>query len=176
MKSLNNTEREELLPIGEVARTHGIHGKLRLIYYNEDKTEFHSYREVLLRDLLGHLEPFEVTESTIHRRFVVVRFKGLDSLERAERWVGASVLVEKSSLPELGKGEYYWADIIGMEVTTVRGDRVGKISRIIRTGGIDVFVIETDQAEVLVPATEDVVKEVATTSRRMVIDLLEGLT
>jgi 16S rRNA processing protein RimM len=176
LKSLNNSEREELLPIGKVIHTHGIHGELRLIYYNEDKTGFLPYTQVLLRDLLGHLEPFEVTEARIHGRFVVARFKGLDSLERAKQWVGASVFVERSSLPELEKGEYYWADIIGMEVTTVRGDRVGKISRIIRTGGTDVFVIETDQGEVLVPATEDVVKEIATTSRRMVIDLFEGLT
>jgi 16S rRNA processing protein RimM len=172
---LNSTEQEELLPIGKVSNTHGIHGKLRLTYFNEDKTGFLCHTKVLFKNLLGRLEPFEVTEARIQRKSIVVRLKGLDSLERAREWVGALVLVERSTLPELGEGEYYWADIIGMEVTTVRGDRLGRISRIMRTGGIDVFVIQTDQAEVLVPATEDVVKEVDTTSGRMVIDLLEGL-
>ena len=168
-------KKRELIPIGKIVNTHGIHGKLRVIYYNEDKTNFFSYRKILLRDPRGHLEPFEVKEAKIHQKFIIVQFKGLDNLDEAERLVGASVLVERAVLPKLEEGEYYWADLIGMEVLTVKGDRLGEILDIIPTGGTDVFVIKTDKREVLIPATEEVIKQVDMASRRMVVHPLEGL-
>lgn len=165
----------ELILIGRVVHGHGIHGKLRIVYYNEDKTSFFRYRKILLRDSFGQLEPFEVTDARIHRKFIIVQFKGFDNLDQAERLVGASVLVEKSALPELEEGEYYWADLIGMEVSNAKGDRVGEVSDIIPTRGADVFVIKAHERELLVPATEEVIREIDLTSRRMVICPVEGL-
>ncbi len=165
----------ELISIGRVVNTHGIRGKLRIVYYNEEKTSFFRYKKILLRDSFGQLEPFEVTDARIHRKSIIVQFKGFDNLDHAERLVGASVLVERSALPELDEGEYYWVDLIGMEVTTAKGDRVGELSDIIPTRGADVFVIEADEREVLVPATEEVIREIDLASRRMVICPVKGL-
>jgi len=165
----------ELIPIGKIVNTHGIQGKLRAVYYSRDKTGFFPYSKILLRDPRGHLEPYEIIEAKIHRKFFIVQLKDVNNLDQAERLVGASVLVEKATFPRLEAGEYYWVDLIGMEVTTVKGDRVGEISGIISTGGIDVFVIKMGEKEVLIPATEDVIKQVNIASRHMVIHLLEGL-
>ncbi len=165
----------ELILIGRVVHAHGIHGKLRIVYYNEDKTSFFRYRKILLRDSFGQLEPFEVTDARIHRKSIIVQLKGFDNLDQAERLVGASVLVEKSALPELEQGEYYWADLIGMEVTNAKGDWVGEVSDIIPTRGADVFVIKAHERELLVPATEEVIREIDLASRRMVICPEEGL-
>jgi 16S rRNA processing protein RimM len=126
-------------------------------------------------DPLGRLEPFEVTEAKIHRKLIIVQLKDVDHIDRANRLVGASVLVEKASLPELEEGEYYWADLIGMEVTTPTGVRSGKVSGIIPTGGQDVLVITINGEEVLVPATEDVIQRVDVVSRRMVVNLKEDV-
>lgn len=166
---------EDLIPIGKIVGTHGIHGKLRITYYNEDKTSFLRYRRVLVRDLLGRLEPFEVTEAKIHRKLIIVQLKDVDHIDRANRLVGASVLVERTLLPKLEEGEYYWVDLIGMEVITPTGVQTGRVSGIIPTGSSDVFVITINGKEVLVPATEDVIKRVDVVSRRMVIDLKEDL-
>lgn len=165
----------ELISIGKIVNTHGIQGKLRAIYYSKDKTGFFPYSKILLRDPRGHLEPHKVIEAKIHRKFIIVRLRDVNSLDQAERLVGAPVLVEKATFPKLEEGEYYWADLIGMEVTTVKGDRLGEISGIIPTGGIDVFVVNRGEKEVLIPATEDVIKQVDVASRHMVIHLLEGL-
>lgn len=176
MKSLNSLEKRDLIPIGQVVKAHGLHGKLRVVYYNENKTSFFSYRQILLRDLSGHLGSFEIAEATVHRKSIIVRLKDMDSLDQAESLVGASVLVEKTDLPELEEGEYYWADLIGMEVTNTNGDRVGEVSNILPTGGTDVFVIRMDEKEILIPATAERIKQVDTASRHMIICLSEGLT
>jgi 16S rRNA processing protein RimM len=169
-------KRRDLISIGKVVNTHGIHGKLRVVYYNEDKANFFSYRRVLLEELLGRLEPFEVTEAKIHGKFLIVHFRGLNSLDEAERLIGAALLVERASLPRLEEGEYYWADLIGMEVTSDTGDRLGEILGILPTGGTDVLIVRMGENEVLIPATEEVIKQVDTVSRRMVIHLVKGLT
>jgi len=166
---------ETLVRIGEIVGTHGIRGKLRVRYHNEDKKGFLSYKSLLVRNPLGRLEPFEVTEARIHRKLVIVKLRGLDSIDQAERLVGGSIFVERTSLPELDKGEYYWSDLIGLEVTTTEGKSVGRILRIIPTGANDVLVITGGVEELLVPATEKVIKEVDLVSRRMVISLQEGL-
>jgi len=173
---LNNLRKRELIPIGKIVNTHGAHGKLRVVYYNEDKAKFFSYRKVLLKDPGGHLGSFEIAEAKIHRKFILVQFKGMDNLDQAECLVGATVLVEKAALPKLGEGEYYWVDLIGMEVTTARGDRLGEVSEIIPTGGTDVFVIRRGESEVSIPATEERIKRIDIASRRIVVSLLEGLT
>lgn len=167
---------ETLVRIGEIVNTHGIHGQLRVRYHNEDKRSFLSYKSLLVRNPLGRLEPVEVTEARIHRKLVIVRLKGLDSIDQAARLVGGSVFVERTSLPELEEGEYYWADLIGLEVTTTQGKSVGEVIRIIPTGANDVLVIRAGVEELLVPATEEVIKEVDLVSRRMVISLQEGVT
>ena len=172
---MNNFDERELISIGRIVNTHGIQGKLRVIYYNEDKTRFLSYKTVLLRDPRGHLQPLEVADARIHRKYIIVQLKGLENIDQAESLVGCSVLVERRSLPKLETGEYYWADLIGMEVTTEEGERLGQVETIIPTSGIDVLVTRLGEKEVLIPATEDVIKQVDITSRRVVVHLLEGL-
>jgi 16S rRNA processing protein RimM len=175
LKSSNNFRNKDIITIGRIVKTHGIHGRLRLRYYNEDKNSFFAYRMILLMNQAGNLVPFEVTEAKIHQDLILVQLDGVDSLDQAENLVGASVLVEKAALPELKGGEYYWADLIGMEVTDVRGVRLGEVFDIISTGGTDVFVIKMDEKEILIPATEEVIREVDVALRRMVVSPLEGL-
>ncbi len=172
---MNKPEKSDLITIGEIVRTHGIHGKLRIRYYNEDKNFFLSYRKILLMDSAGHVEAFEVVEARIHKDFILAQLKNVDGIGQAERFIGASVLVDKASLPALGEGEYYWTDLIGMEVKTVSGDRLGKVSDIIPTGGSDVFVVMEGKKEIFIPANEEVIKQIDTASRHIIVCLLEGL-
>jgi 16S rRNA processing protein RimM len=176
LKSSNNSEESELIAIGKVIRTHGIHGGLRVRYYNENKNLFSSYRRILLMVPGGHPKPFAVTEARIHRNLVIVQLENVESIDQAERLVGASILVEKAALPALEEGEYYWTDLIGMDVRTESGDPVGKIEDIILTGGTDVFVIKKGEKEILIPANDEVIRKVDIVARHMTVCLLEGMT
>ncbi|NIQ37730.1 MAG: 16S rRNA processing protein RimM [Proteobacteria bacterium] len=176
MKSSNNSQETELIAIGKVIRTHGIHGRLRVRYYNENKSFFLSYGRVLLMTPGGHPKPFGVTEARIHRRQVIVKLENVESIDQAERLVGAPILVEKAALPVLEEGEYYWTDLIGMDVWTERKDRVGKLADIIPTGGTDVFVIKKGEKEILVPANDEVIRKVDIVARHMTVCLPEEMT
>jgi 16S rRNA processing protein RimM len=169
-------KRGELIPIGKIVRTHGIHGKFRVAYYNQDKTNFFSYKAVLVRGSDGDLEPFQIVEASVHHKFIIVRLQDIDHIDQAERLVGAEILVEETDLPKLDEDEYYWNDLIGMKVTTTIGDQLGEVLDILPTGGTDVLVIKRGQKEVLVPATEEWIETIDLPARRLVLYPIENLT
>ena len=101
--------------------------------------------------------------------------EGIDSPERAQGLSGSLVGTDKANLPPIEEDEYYWNEILGMEVVTVDGKALGKVTQIIRTGANDVLQVEGAYGEVLLPMIEEVVVEVDLQAGKIVVDPLEGL-
>jgi 16S rRNA processing protein RimM len=78
-------------------------------------------------------------------------------------------------LKELPPGEYYWRDIIGLDVYTEEGKLLGRIESVFPTGSNDVYVCKGGQREILLPAIVDVIRQIDINRRVMTVRLLEGL-
>ena len=78
-------------------------------------------------------------------------------------------------MKELPEDEYYWHDIIGLEVVTDDGLSLGRVESIVPTGSNDVYVCAGGEREILLPAIDDVVKEIDVKKGTMVVTLIEGL-
>ena len=161
--------------IGRVSGLHGIKGNLRIHYYNETRSDFLSYRKIYLKDRDGHLQPFEIQEARIHKKFISARLKGCEGIADAEKFIGALVMVKRENLPPLGEGEYYWFEIIGMDVVTDDGRSLGKVETILPTGSNDVYLVQGSGREWLIPATEEVIVRVDRDKGQIVIHPIEGL-
>jgi 16S rRNA processing protein RimM len=83
------------------------------------------------------------------------------------------VLGERDELGEAGEGSHYWADLEGLTVVTVGGERVGTVTGLYETGGVDVLVVTGERGEVLVPLAPYV--EVDVPGKRIVVDPPAGL-
>ena len=165
----------QYITIGRVSRLHGIKGNLRIHYYNETRSDFLSYRKVYLEDRDGHLQAYEVKEAKIHNKFISARLKGCEGVADAEKLIGASVLVKRENLPPLEEGEYYWFEIIGMDVVTEEGRALGRVEAILPTGSNDVYLVQGRGREWLIPATEEVIVRLDREKGQMVIHPIEGL-
>ena len=161
--------------IGRVSGLHGIKGKLRIRYYNETRSDFLWYRKVYLEDRDGHVQAYEIQEAKIQKKFISVRLKGCEGIADAEKLIGSSVLVKRKNLPPPEKGEYYWFEIIGMDVLTDDGRLLGRVKTILRTGSNDVYLVQGSGREWLIPATEEVIVRVDRDKGQMVIHPIEGL-
>ena len=75
----------------------------------------------------------------------------------------------------LGENEYYIADLIGMEVFLEDGSLFGRIKDVMETGANDVYIVQTQEKEVLIPAIKDCILQVDVQSNKMVIHLMKGL-
>ena len=95
--------------------------------------------------------------------------EGIRSRAEAEQLRGKEVLIDAAELPPLERDEYYWHEILGMQVVTADGETVGTITEIFPTGSNDVYVARQGGRETLIPAIKEVIVSIDKTSRTMVI-------
>lgn len=117
----------------------------------------------------------EVRRSRWSRGFVYLSLAGVDSRSAAEELRGALLEVPEADLMPLAEGEYYRFQIIGLQVQTPDGTVLGRVAEILSTPGNDVYVVRGGPRELLLPAIEDVVKEVDLEAGRLVVEPLQEL-
>jgi 16S rRNA processing protein RimM len=128
-----------------------------------------------LEDRDGHVQPYEIQEAKIHNKFILAQLKGCEGIADAEKLIGSSVLVKRKNLPPPEEGEYYWFEIIGMDVVTDEGRPLGRVEKILPTGSNDVYLVQGSGGEWLIPAIEEVIVRVDKNKGQMVIHPIEGL-
>ena len=104
-----------------------------------------------------------------------ISFTPAISVSEAEEIVGGYITVPEKEVPQLAKDCYYHFEIMDMEVYTGEGRYLGRIVDILSTGSNDVYVVRDQNKEYMIPAIQDVVKEVDTKAKRMIISVMEGL-
>ncbi len=117
----------------------------------------------------------EVQRSRWARGFVYLGLIGIDSREAAEELRGALLEVPEADLTPLPEGQYYRFQVIGLEVRTTEGRSLGRVAEILSTGANDVYIVRGGPRELLIPAIEDVVKEVDIEGGRLVVEPPEEL-
>ena len=172
-------KKEEIAPethlaIGEVVKTWGLKGMVKVASYAES---IESFRRISALRVQGRDGPImlAIEEAREHKKGVLLKFEGRDRIEDVEDLVGLTLYMDKKELPRLEEGEYYWHELIGMEVRTEAGRPVGTLERILNTGSHDVYVVRKGERETLIPAIRDVIREVDVPGRGMVIHVVEGL-
>lgn len=143
--------------------------------YTDSEQPFLNAESVFLKRGSGEAEKFSVASVRPHKRVFLMEFKELHSIEEAEARRGAEVFLPEEALGPKEQDEFYWHELLGLEVFLDSGERLGKVSRIIATGANDVYVVREDKREILLPATLEVVKEVDLEKGRMVVSPMEGL-
>jgi 16S rRNA processing protein RimM len=166
---------EDLFPIGKVVKPHGVRGKIKINYFGEDLSQFHLYRIVFIKDPKGRLMPYEILEATPQPPRLILHLKDIQTLEEAQPLVGKEIFIQKGSLPDLPEGEYYWDEILGMEVETEGGKRLGRVKEILPTGANDVYVVQGGKREIFLPAIEGVVRSIDRIRKVMKVTWMEGL-
>jgi 16S rRNA processing protein RimM len=107
---------------------------------------------------------------------VRLRLRGVADRDAAEALRGLLVLAERELLPPLAEGEHYWFELIGCRVETTAGEPIGSVREIWETGAHDVLVVEAeDGTRRLVPAAQELLKEVDIEGRRVVVEPIPGL-
>jgi 16S rRNA processing protein RimM len=167
----------EFFEIGKIVKSHGLKGRVKVIsYLGTEGDALQSIDEVFLRRQ-GEQDAaqFKLRDIKIGRNCFFLDLEGVDNIDAAQPLVGSKVMVPADKMKGLSEGEYYWRDIIGLEVVTEDGHRLGRIDGIFPTGSNDVYVCTGGEREVLLPAICDVIREIDAEKGLMVVRLLEGL-
>ncbi|HJV33555.1 ribosome maturation factor RimM [Geomonas sp.] len=161
--------------IGRIQATHGIRGQLRVVPFAGDASSISQLDKVLLKSQAGAMEEFSVASAKMHGKKVILTLKSFDNINQVLHLVGREIYAERGALPELPSDEFYWSDLLGLQVETEEGEALGELVDIIETGANDVYVVKKDGREVLIPALDDVVLAVDLDKGTMKVSLPEGL-
>ena len=112
----------------------------------------------------------EVAEAKRHAAVVVARFAGCGDREQAAKLRGFEVAVPREALPAPAPDEYYWADLVGMEVVTAERESLGRVTELFSNGAHDVMRVGAGKGERLVPFVTAVVRRVDLAAGRIEVD------
>jgi 16S rRNA processing protein RimM len=138
--------------LGRISGLFGVRGWIKVYSYTEPREALLEYKEWLVGEA-GGWTPVAVAEATTHGQGLVARLAGAEDRDAAARYVGADIAVPRERLPQTEQGEYYWADLEGLEVRHRDGRVLGRVSRMLATGAHDVMAVrpEGQEREILVP-------------------------
>ncbi len=162
---------DEYLPLGYILSPHGIKGHVILKTYSGEGYS-------LLRGIFLSLKTsskdcivLKILSCIPYKNNFLLKFEGVDDRNSSEKLIGAEVFIKRSDLPATEDNEYYWVDLIGCNVLTVEGTFIGRVENLIATGASDVLVVKNKNKEFLFPFSENVVKNVDITSKKIIIDV-----
>ena len=141
----------------------------------EDDAVFGAGRRVIL-SAAGTAE--REAEIDLFRRqhgHCVVKFRGIDSISEAEKYVGAAIKIPAADLPAPQEGWYYTFQLKGCQVFTADGECIGIITDVLDSGGNEILKVDRGNEETLIPFAQSFLKKIDLDRRRIEVDLPEGL-
>ena len=119
---------------------------------------------------------YEIEEVKYHKDMVLIKFKGIDKVEQAEMLRNSYLTVSRDSVEKLEEGRYYIVDLLGLEVYTDEQTLLGTLEDIFNTGSNDIYVVKDKQGkQILLPAIQDVIKQIDIENKKIIVHLLPGL-
>lgn len=166
---------EHLLDIGRVIRPHGLAGLLRIQSYAQSEETFLDPGTVYLRTRSGDLHEYPVESVRPQKRVHLMKLVGIDSLDAAEKYRDAEILIRRDALRREQEDEFFWYELIGLSVYLRSGEYLGTIEEVLPTSSHDIYVAREGKKEILIPAVHEVVEEIDIDNRKMIISEVEGL-
>jgi len=165
----------ERVVVGVIRRTRGLYGELVVEPKTDLPDRFSQLEKVYL------VTPVETRAVTITKARspkageVWLTLAEVTVREEAKRLSGATLEIDLAQRPKLPEGTYYYDELEGLEVIDTGGRRIGRLIHVVPRGGQDVYAVDTESGELLVPAVPEIIKSVDLEQNTMVIDPPPGL-
>jgi 16S rRNA processing protein RimM len=167
---------DDLTQVGYVSGPFGVAGSIRVTPFSDDADALLNVKTWWLDK--PALRSVTVRTAKMHGGDVVVQLVGLIGRDAAEALKGAAVSVPRSQFPQLEEGEYYWSDLIGMDVVNLEGEALGTVTDMMHNGAQSILRIAPVPApaddkkapERLIPFVDQFVQTVELAARKITVD------
>lgn len=180
MVKIEGMAEEQYYLVGKIVNTQALRGEVRVMAttdFPEERFKIGATLAIFNGDKL--VETVEVDGHRLHKNFNLLHFKGKDNINDVEKFKGFDLKVAgaEREADELDENEFYYDDIIGLEVYTTDETYLGKVREITSLPSNDVWAIQRPNKgkDILIPYIEDIVLEIDLDDNRVVIDPMDGL-
>jgi len=169
----------EYIKVGKIVNTFGIKGEVKIYLYTDfPEQRFYKGNQLLLGKE-GNSEKKRITIETAkpYKNVYLVKFEEWNNINEVEKLRDYYLWITKEQQNDLEEGEYYFYQIIGCEVLSTNGEKLGSVTDILTPGANHVWVVKSlnGKKEILIPYIDDVVKDVDVENRKITIEVMEGL-
>lgn len=162
--------KQDLINVGKISGVFGLKGYLKVFSYTEPRENILSYKHWLIKKSAKE-QSVKVIGGQLQGKNVVAQLDGINGRDQAEILIGSDIFISHEQLPPLAKGEYYWADLIGLDVENLEGIQLGKIDNLFETGANDVLVVKDSDQERAIPFLQgQTVKSIDLDVGKMIVD------
>lgn len=165
---------ERLIPLGVVARPHGVTGELRVHRFNPSSTLLLERRSVWLcrgEDVREH----QVAGARLHGDVVLLRLRGVDGRDAADTLRGVEICVPRDALPPPDPDEVYLTDLVGLQARLADGSAAGEIVDVISYPSAECLLLRSEEGDREVPLLAPYVRDVDLGAGTLVVEHLEDL-
>ena len=167
--------KQEYFEIGQIVNTFGIKGFVKIVPFTDDLERFEELESVFVVKQKQLIE-MQIEEVKYHKNLVLVKFKGIEDINMAEKYKGCYIKIKRENARKLPKDTYFIADLIGIDVYDENGNLLGKVDDIFNNKSHDVYVIKDDLGkQILLPSTKEVIKDVDVENNKIIVHLIDGL-
>ena len=143
------------IAIGKIRRTHGVHGELLIDLLTEFPQRFKKGSVVMVGK---KYDRYTISTFRLTANGALISFEGLTDCDQAAFLRNQMIYGTTAESPRLAEGEFYHHEVLGMDVVTESGQRIGKVDEIIETGANDVYVVINEEGqEILLPVIKSVI-------------------
>ena len=142
------------LVVGRIGGVYGVRGWVKVFSYTQPQGNLLDYRPWYL-DINGAWQCYPEVEARAHGKGLIAAFEGWRDRERSRALNGVDIAIRREQLPAIDEDDYYWAELVGMQVVNGDGVALGRVQRLLETGANDVLVVKGDR-ERLIPFVMDV--------------------
>ncbi|MFP4209165.1 MAG: ribosome maturation factor RimM [Wenzhouxiangella sp.] len=159
----------ETVVVGRILGAWGVHGWVQVYSWTDPPDALFDYQPWFLG---AQGQPVTILEWRRSGQRLVARLPAIESPESAAALADTPILVRRSMLPEPEPGQYYWHDLIDLQVVNLQGHCWGRIERMLPTGAHDVMqIVDEAGRTVLIPFVLDhFVREVDRSACRVTVD------
>jgi 16S rRNA processing protein RimM len=177
----------ELIVVGQVIGLHGVRGALKVRSFCSPPDGIFNYRPwtlvrpgpVVIQEIEPDLESAALSKLMVVNAplklhstgaALVVRCADIEDRDQAQLWLGSEIKVPRAALPKLKPDEYYWSDLIGLEVFNREGQHFGRITQMMETGSNDVMIVNGDRERLIPYIPEQFVLQIDLAAKKLTVD------
>ena len=159
-----------LIDMGYIANAFGIQGWVKIKTATEYSDSLDEYTQVYLKLKDGTVLSKKIEKSFARDGVFHAKLAGVDDRDSAFALKGTIVAVDREEFPDLDEDEFYWVDLIGLNVINVQGESLGVVKDLMETGANDVLVAKLEQEERLIPFVAQYVVKVDMQNKQIIVD------
>jgi len=160
---------EDYVLAGQISGLFGVKGWVKVRSWTEPRENILKYSPWLVKTAGGWTE-LKVAQGNRQGKAVVARLEGYDDRDLSAKLTGCDIAISQQQLPELAGDEYYWNDLIGLQVINQDGVNFGTVRKLIETGSNDVLIVDGDRERLVPYIKGEVIKAINLEEKEIQVD------